>query len=591
MQKAVPSAKSVAKSSSRPPRSQSSAVPSQLTHLTALVNDSPRVQAQAKTAEDLQQAPRVAAQQELATEINRGAPAAAQLRKLDEKHPKQAIPKLDKKKPAQPKWMAAAQLKRLDEKRPAQAKKKEEPMQHKKKEEPRQHKMAGEVAQPQEIAQLQDTATTNRTGLPDQLKSGIESLSGISMDNVNVHYNSAKPAQLNALAYAQGTDIHVAAGQERHLPHEAWHVVQQAQGRVQPTMQMNDGALVNDDKGLEQEADVMGSRALGSALQLQRPEKEKLLQGKLDPMQTVQRAVLLLEQDGEDAADDYALQKVLSGFDLANMVILKSGWQADNQAGILPRTEYLVLYSDLNKVKKDAADAREKKDYDELIVEDTEDFYVVGHGGPGMVWTKPNHEGAVHDFSEIVAAIKTMVPEGWTGTIRLLTCNSTVSEKHKSVTEKIANSWGKDRTPAVVGMSGFAYGVGPGAFGSVNKMSVLKPQFSALYKAETYDEDVSKHLLMKAKQNAEKSIELINFNPARKLSEGELKSDVWNAFVEKMKQIEAGLKALVADDGDALGIQHEADPIVKAGVLAADVDWIRLTAEQHALFTHFGLWA
>src|SRR5437588_3507228 len=40
----------------------------------------------------------------------------------------------------------------------------------------------------------------NNTGLPDQLKSGIENLSGHSMDDVKVHYNSAKPAQLNAHA-------------------------------------------------------------------------------------------------------------------------------------------------------------------------------------------------------------------------------------------------------------------------------------------------------------------------------------------------------------------------------------------------------
>ena len=101
----------------------------------------------------------------------------------------------------------------------------------------------------------------NNTGLSDNLKQGIENLSGMSMDNVKVHYNSSKPAQLNALAYAQGTDIHVGAGQEKHLPHEAWHVVQQAQGRVKPTMQMKDGVPVNDDQALEHEADVMGREA------------------------------------------------------------------------------------------------------------------------------------------------------------------------------------------------------------------------------------------------------------------------------------------------------------------------------------------
>lgn len=108
------------------------------------------------------------------------------------------------------------------------------------------------------------TSTTklSHTGLPDNLKSGIESLSGMSMDKVSVHYNSSHPAQLNALAYAQGTDIHIAPGQEQHLPHEAWHVVQQTQGRVRPTMQMKNGIPINDDQELEQEANVMGNKAL-----------------------------------------------------------------------------------------------------------------------------------------------------------------------------------------------------------------------------------------------------------------------------------------------------------------------------------------
>ncbi len=82
------------------------------------------------------------------------------------------------------------------------------------------------------------------------------------MNDVKVHYNSDKPAQLNALAYAQGTDIHLASGQEKHLPHEAWHVMQQKQGRVQPTMMMKAKVPINDDQRLEKEADIMGAKAL-----------------------------------------------------------------------------------------------------------------------------------------------------------------------------------------------------------------------------------------------------------------------------------------------------------------------------------------
>ena len=82
------------------------------------------------------------------------------------------------------------------------------------------------------------------TGLPDHLKSGIECMSGFSMDDVRVHYNSDKPGQLKALAYAQGTDIHIGPGQEKHLPHEAWHVVQQKQGRVNANLQMKNSTPV-----------------------------------------------------------------------------------------------------------------------------------------------------------------------------------------------------------------------------------------------------------------------------------------------------------------------------------------------------------
>ncbi len=102
----------------------------------------------------------------------------------------------------------------------------------------------------------------NKTGLPDQLKSGVESLSGMDMSNVKVHYNSSQPAQLNAQAYAQGDQIHIAPGQEKHLPHEAWHVVQQKQGRVKPTKQLKEKTNINDDTALENEADRMGARSL-----------------------------------------------------------------------------------------------------------------------------------------------------------------------------------------------------------------------------------------------------------------------------------------------------------------------------------------
>ncbi|MGK0455461.1 MAG: hypothetical protein ACJAYY_002959, partial [Paraglaciecola sp.] len=75
--------------------------------------------------------------------------------------------------------------------------------------------MADNSFQAKEVAQLQLRADTfsgqqhptiqreeNDTGLPDNLKTGMENLTGHSMDDVKVHRNSDKPAQLNAHAYA-----------------------------------------------------------------------------------------------------------------------------------------------------------------------------------------------------------------------------------------------------------------------------------------------------------------------------------------------------------------------------------------------------
>lgn len=124
------------------------------------------------------------------------------------------------------------------------------------------------VSQPAVRQDQPNQATSARAGLPDRLRQGIEALSGLSMGHVSVHRNSSKPAQVNAHAYAQGSEIHLAPGQDQHLPHEAWHVVQQAQGRVRPTMRSATGAPINDDAALEREADVMGRKALSATTQM-----------------------------------------------------------------------------------------------------------------------------------------------------------------------------------------------------------------------------------------------------------------------------------------------------------------------------------
>jgi hypothetical protein len=153
---------------------------------------------------------------------------------------------------------------------------------------------------PQQPVQLKE----NNTGLPDQLKSGVESLSGQSMDDVKVHSNSDKPAELNAHAYAQGTDIHLGPGQEKHLPHEAWHVAQQKQGRVKPTAQLKGKVNINDDPGLENEADVMGAKAM----QFGGGATEVLIQNQLQNSATQLK-------DGPDSLKDFDMVEDLNEFD------------------------------------------------------------------------------------------------------------------------------------------------------------------------------------------------------------------------------------------------------------------------------------
>lgn len=128
------------------------------------------------------------------------------------------------------------------------------------------HPFSAQVMQRQKMAEPRERhvrLNKNTTGLPDTLKAGVEQRSGLSMDDVHVHYNSSKPARVQALAYTQGTEIHVGPGQERHLAHEMWHVVQQKQGRVKATSHMN-GTPLNDEAGLEQEAEQLGKRELAA---------------------------------------------------------------------------------------------------------------------------------------------------------------------------------------------------------------------------------------------------------------------------------------------------------------------------------------
>lgn len=106
--------------------------------------------------------------------------------------------------------------------------------------------------------------------LPTGLRARLENLAGISLADVRVHRGSTEPDRMDALAFTQGSSIHLAAGQDEHLAHEAWHVVQQKQGRVPVTGEAG-GRPLNHSTALEDEADSMAARARHTPAPAERP--------------------------------------------------------------------------------------------------------------------------------------------------------------------------------------------------------------------------------------------------------------------------------------------------------------------------------
>lgn len=83
-----------------------------------------------------------------------------------------------------------------------------------------------------------------------------------AVSGVQVHYNSDLPERVDAEAYTRGDHIYLGPGQERHLPHELGHVVQQRRGSVTANERIG-GMAANTDIQLEHEADVIGRQFEG----------------------------------------------------------------------------------------------------------------------------------------------------------------------------------------------------------------------------------------------------------------------------------------------------------------------------------------
>ncbi|MFK7796177.1 MAG: hypothetical protein AB8E82_01910 [Aureispira sp.] len=79
------------------------------------------------------------------------------------------------------------------------------------------------------------TTPTNDTSIPDNMKAAMEYLSGISLDAVQVHYNSEKPAEKNLSIYSEGTDVYVAPNAENELGKELLTVMEYLQQQEETT--------------------------------------------------------------------------------------------------------------------------------------------------------------------------------------------------------------------------------------------------------------------------------------------------------------------------------------------------------------------
>jgi len=129
---------------------------------------------------------------------------------------------------------------------------------------PVQRKASGHAASTSEVNKQSGPGAP----LPEELRRRMERALGADFSEVRIHEADEAAVAVGAKAFTQGTEIHFAPGQYdpgsplglELLGHELAHVVQQAQGRVNPTGQRG-GLPAADDTSLEREADEMGARA------------------------------------------------------------------------------------------------------------------------------------------------------------------------------------------------------------------------------------------------------------------------------------------------------------------------------------------
>lgn len=127
----------------------------------------------------------------------------------------------------------------------------------------------------QESKSPENASSGSSVSLPDPVQAKMEQSMGADFSGVQMFKDSEKASSVGANAFAQGNEVHFAPGQfktdqagQELIGHELAHVVQQREGRVSANTSVG-GKPVNDDKGLEQEADDKGRLAAKADAPLQ----------------------------------------------------------------------------------------------------------------------------------------------------------------------------------------------------------------------------------------------------------------------------------------------------------------------------------
>lgn len=136
--------------------------------------------------------------------------------------------------------------------------------------------------------------------------------------------------------------------QKRYLPHEAWHVVQQMTGCVEPTTKV-DGIPMNDSVKLEHEVDVMVAKALQRKSEFAQVEKSKKNRSKSGANSVVQsknnmKEICEFVDNGIETVIQKKSLEIIHDSTLQKRIVQKYGILGNGSPGtiVVPVGTYLV---------------------------------------------------------------------------------------------------------------------------------------------------------------------------------------------------------------------------------------------------------